>query len=40
MVPNFGLERDGHIGSLIIEFSVIYPESLTPEQIIALNDIL
>ena len=40
MVPNFGLERDGHIGSLIIEFSVIYPESLTPEQITALNDIL
>jgi len=40
MVPNFGLERDGHIGSLIIEFSVIYPESLTPEQITALNNIL
>lgn len=40
MVPNFGLERDGHIGSLIIEFSVIYPESLTPEQITSLNNIL
>lgn len=40
MVPNFGLERDGHIGSLIIEFSVIYPDSLTPEQITSLNDIL
>lgn len=40
MVPNFGLERDGHIGSLIIEFSVIYPESLTLEQITALNNIL
>ena len=40
MVPNLGLERDGHKGSLIIEFSVIYPESLTLEQIKALNDIL
>jgi DnaJ-class molecular chaperone len=40
MVPNLGLERDGHKGSLIIEFSVIYPESLTLEQITALNDIL
>ena len=40
VIPNLGLERDGHKGNLIIVFSICYPEKLTLEQISALEKIL
>jgi len=39
-IPNIGFTRNEYTGSLIIEFEVIYPETLTIEQINALNTIL
>jgi len=35
-----GIRRENHIGNLIIEFSVIFPEKLTEEQVNALTKIL
>lgn len=40
VIPNLGLERDGHKGNLIIVFSISYPEKLTSEQIEILEKIL
>jgi len=39
-IPKLGMTREGISGKLIIEFSVIFPEKLTEEQIIKLKDIL
>ena len=39
-IPKLGMTREGIPGKLIIEFSVIFPEKLTEEQIIKLKDIL
>ena len=40
MIPELGMIRDEHKGSLIINFSVTYPESLSQAQIEALEKIL
>lgn len=40
VMPNMGLERESHIGNLIIHFHIDFPEKLTEEQIKQLNIIL
>ena len=40
MIPKMGLKRNGHIGNLIIEFTVKFPEKLTKDQITKLKEIL
>ena len=35
-----GMKRDNHIGNLIIEFTVVFPEQLTSEQIAAISAVL
>ena len=40
MIPNMGLKRNGHVGNLIIEFIVKFPEKLSKEQITKLKEIL
>jgi DnaJ family protein B protein 4 len=40
VIQGMGIKRDNHIGNLIIEFSVIFPEKLTNEQVNALTKIL
>lgn len=39
-IPNMGMKRNSSTGSLIIEFKIIFPESLTNEQIEKLEKIL
>ena len=38
--PNMGLTRGEHKGNMVIHFHVDFPESLTPEQIAKLSEIL
>ena len=40
VIKNLGMVREGITGNLILEFDVKFPESLTPEQKEALNNIL
>jgi DnaJ homolog subfamily A member 2 len=40
IIPNMGLIRDEHTGSLILSFAVEFPQTLTPEQIKILRDVL
>ena len=40
VVPNLGMVRDGAYGSLIIEFEVEFPDTLTEEQIVAIEKLL
>jgi len=40
VIQGMGIKRENHIGNLIIEFSVIFPEKLTDEQVNALTKIL
>lgn len=40
IIPNLGMVRDGNVGNLIIEFSVVFPEQLTDEQTAKLLEIL
>ena len=40
VIQGMGIKRENHIGNLIIEFSVIFPEKLTDEQVDALTKIL
>lgn len=40
IIPKMGLERYDHIGNLVIIWNIIYPESLSEEQINKLKDIL
>jgi DnaJ-class molecular chaperone len=35
-----GLKRDNHVGNMIINFNVEYPEKLTDEQVEKLRGIL
>jgi DnaJ family protein B protein 4 len=39
-IPNLGMVRDGNVGNLIIEFSVVFPENLTEEQTNKIAEIL
>ena len=34
------MQKNGHVGNLIIEFEIKFPETLTTEQISILSDIL
>jgi DnaJ family protein A protein 2 len=40
IIPNLGLTRDNHVGHLLINFNVEFPEKLTEVQINSLNEIL
>jgi len=40
IIPQMGLQRETHIGNLIIVFNVEYPETLTEDQVNKLKDIL
>ena len=40
IIPNLGMNRENVVGNLIVEFDVLFPESLTQEQIILLKDVL
>jgi DnaJ-class molecular chaperone len=40
IIPNMGLKRDNHVGNMIINFNVEYPEKLTDEQVEKLRGIL
>lgn len=39
-IPNYGMERDNHKGSLCVKFSVKYPDKFTIDQVEKLKDIL
>jgi DnaJ family protein B protein 4 len=40
VIPGMGMKREEHIGNLLLNFSVVFPEQLTMEQIEALQKIL
>lgn len=40
VVPNMGMVREGSAGSMIIDFEISFPDSLTTEQIAGLSEIL
>jgi DnaJ family protein A protein 2 len=40
IIPNMGLTREGHCGSLIVHFQVEFPQTLTSEQLENLSKIL
>ena len=39
-IPKLGFKRDGHCGKMVIVFKVIFPETLTEDQMTKLSDIL
>jgi DnaJ-class molecular chaperone len=40
VIPEFGMKRENNTGNLIIDFDIVFPDQLTPEQIKTLSDIL
>jgi len=40
IIPNMGMKRDNHIGKLIIEFNISFPDKLTEEQVKSISNIL
>lgn len=40
VIPNMGMKRETHVGNLIIDFTITFPEKLSEEQISALEKIL
>lgn len=40
IIPNLGFKKNGNIGNLIIEYSVVFPKEFTQTQIDKLNEIL
>ena len=40
VIPNMGLTRDDHVGSLVLSFVIDFPPNLTPEQMKILREIL
>lgn len=40
IIPNMGMKRDNHIGKLIIEFKINFPEKLSEEQVKSISNIL
>jgi len=39
-IPEMGFKRNGHSGNLVVTFNILFPESLTQEQIKGLKSIL
>lgn len=39
-IQNLGMKRQNHIGSLVIEFELVFPDKLTMEQVSAIEKIL
>lgn len=40
VIANMGMSREGNAGTLVIEFGVEYPDTLSPEQMTAIESIL
>jgi DnaJ family protein A protein 2 len=40
VIPGMGMKREEHVGNLLLNFNVTFPEQLTLEQIEALQKIL
>ena len=40
VIPEFGMKRENTTGNLLIEFDIVFPDQLTPEQIKTLSEIL
>lgn len=40
VIPEFGMKRDNNTGNLIIEFDIVFPDSLTQDVITKLSEIL
>lgn len=40
VLPDMGMKRDNHIGNIIINFTIVFPEKLTEEQVESLLTIL
>jgi DnaJ-class molecular chaperone len=40
IIPQLGLQREEHVGNLIIIFNVEYPEALSEKQVNKLKEIL
>jgi len=40
VVPNMGMVRENSTGNMVIEFEVVFPDSLTEEQIVGLEGLL
>lgn len=40
VIPDMGMKRDNHIGNIIINFTIVFPEKLTSEQVESLLTIL
>lgn len=40
VMPGLGLERDGHVGNLIIYFNIIFPKTLSRDEICRIEEIL
>ena len=40
ILPDMGMQRDNYTGSIIIHFTIIFPETLTSEQVNAISSIL
>jgi DnaJ family protein B protein 4 len=40
IIPQMGMKRDTTVGNLIIDFEIVFPDSLTPEQTAELKKIL
>jgi DnaJ-class molecular chaperone len=39
-IPGYGFKREGHCGSLVVRFEVIFPDHLEAESILALGNLL
>ena len=40
IVPNLGIMREGNVGNMIIEFNVVFPDTLSDVQVEKLAEIL
>jgi DnaJ-class molecular chaperone len=40
LLPDLGMKRNGQTGNLIIDFEIEFPDSLTPDQLTILSDVL
>ena len=40
VVPNMGMVRENSTGNMIIDFELVFPDSLTEEQVAGLDAIL